>query len=204
MAAGAVLTWMTWHLRAGFTDLAAQPAFLLEHHLQRLRWWPCDPRRRAADLRWVMAAAAAFTILLASAFLRQVALTYIALPLLFLTLAALRYLRTPAPQIGLGGGDLALVDHRGVYQTGECGSFKRCGPFILRGGVLVCLGLPGLPGRSDPFGDSGGASPLKNTRAWKHCHPARVLYLLLQSRHPVIALALAIPAGLVTVSCIAL
>ena len=204
VAAGAVLTWMHWHLRASPPDLAAQPAFLLEHRLQRLYWRPCDPRRRAAGSRWAMAAAAAFAMLLASAFLRQMTLAYVALPLLFLTLAALRYLRTPTPQIGLGGGDLALVDHRGVYQTGECGSFKRCGPFILRGGVLGCVGLPGLPGRSGPFADSGGASPLKNTGVWKHCHPARVLYLLLQSRHPVIALALAVPAGLVTVTCIAL
>lgn len=206
VALGSVLTWVAWHARADVANRSAAPGFLLEHHLQRLHWIPADPDRDAARRRWILAATATGAAGLAAVLAGLPALSALCLPLLFLALAAIHYLRTPLPRVGLRGSDLALVDHRGVYQTGAAQSFHTRGPFILRGGVIVCTGLPGLPGLRGASLSGPGTSPAHADAAEDDAdpHPARVLGLLLQTRHPLVALILAIPAGAVAAACIAI
>lgn len=180
------LTWMNFHRRATWHQLRTPPAFLLEHRLQQLAWLPPDPRRKQARGYWTLTAPVAAVSLIAAGMTALPALAAISLPLLLLALAARHNLSLPPPQIGTNGNDLALVDHHGVYQTGPANSFQRWGPFILRGGVIGCTGLPGLPG----VRDAGLAATCGPGR------PATVLELLLASRHPLLLFALAIPAGL--------
>lgn len=197
---GGLLTWMNFHRRDPGQYPHAAPGFVLERRLQQLRWLLPDSKRTNARQKWAVACIAVALTFCLSVAARMTALTFLCLPVLLLTLAARHYLARPAPQIGIDEDHLALVDHRGVYQTGPVGSFHACGPFIFRGGVIACTHLPGIPGLEIPA--SG-----KHTNRVKHRlagavpgHPATVVELLLQSRHPVLLPVMAIPVGLIIVT----
>ncbi|MEQ8515310.1 MAG: hypothetical protein RIC38_06880, partial [Chromatocurvus sp.] len=196
---GAVLTWISLYRRTLQRQRSLAPAFLLEHRLRQLQWRLTDPRRITFRHYWTLAASALAILVCASTLTGLTALAAVSLPLLLLTLAARYWLSLPALQIGSGDTDLALVDHRGVYQTGPADTFQVWGPFILRGGVIGCLGLPGIPELA-MGGAPARSPPATSIHALGACqkgHPATVLDLIVQSRHPLLFLALAIPTGLV-------
>lgn len=201
-AIGAFFTWIALHGRSRQPRRGLAPAFMLEHRLRQLHWLSPDPGRAAARRGWALAATAAALLTAVALVTGQANLAAVSLPMLFLALGALHCLSLPVVQVGCSPTDLALVDHRGIYQTGPRDSFQVLGPFILRGGVIGCLGLPGLPGlhcADAADGQRAGAGPpLPGT--CPTAHPASVVDLLLRSRHPLLLPALAIPAGLLVFS----
>lgn len=195
VAIGATLTWVTHEKRLRPRRRSPAPTFLLEHRLRRLRWLTPDPARIPARQRWTLAVIGTALLLCASAIAGAATLSAIALPLFLFALSARYSLGGHAVQVGFGEGDLALVDHRGVYQTGPASDFQMLGPFVFRGGVIGCIGLPGLPGIATEDRNTGLTTSLQCLARCAHGHPASVVDLLLQSRHPLVAVALSVPAA---------
>lgn len=197
---GGLLTWMSFHRRSTRDTPPAAPAFQLEPRLPQFRWLPPDVNRAAATQKWSLACLAlapAFCLAVAAG---MAALAALCLPAFLFSLAARYYLALPAPQIGIDGDRVALVDHRGVYQTGTADSFHTCGPFVFRGGVIGCTHLPGIPGLEVPLRKKRARLSHNPLQAGMPGHPASVLEKLLQSRHPLLVPALAIPLGLIIVA----
>ena len=197
---GGLLTWMYFHRRVPKQYPYAAPGFLLERRLQQLRWLRPDAERANARQRWSLACTAVAFAFCLSIATGQTALIFICVPMLLLCLATRYHLGRPLPQIGIDDDHLALVDHRGVYQTGTVDSFQTFGPFVFRGGVIACTHLPGVPGLERPTSVKCTdmiKNPVAKTLPGP---PATVVELLLGSRHPVLLPALAIPVGLLIVT----
>lgn len=200
VAIGTTLVWITRQKRLLPQRSSPMPAFLLEHRLQQLRWLPADPARVPWRQRWMLAAIASALLLCASVIADAAALSAVAAPLLLFALSARYSLGIRAVQIGVGESDLALVDHRGVYQTGPASDFQVLGPFVFRGGVIGCIGLPGLPGLAIGHSNTGLRTNRQCLARCAHGRPASVVELLLHSRHPLVTMALSIPAAMVVLA----
>lgn len=193
---GGLLTWMRFHRRES-TQQPSTPEFLLEHRLHQFCWLMPDPRRTKGKQSWTVACLAfafAFCLSIATGL---TALTAVSLPTLLFALAARYCLALPAAQIGTDQPDRAVVDHRGIYQTGSVDSFQTWGPFVYRGGVIVCTQLPGIPGVQVSTHKHAGQSRENPMHGSLPGHPAAVLELLLQSHHPLLLLALSVPTGMI-------
>jgi len=197
---GGLLTWMNCHRRSAGQAPPAPPDFLLEPRLPQFCWLVPDADRATAKQTWSLACLGLGIALCLAIGADVTALAALCLPALLFSLAARHYLSFPAPQVGIDGDHVALVDHRGVYQTGTAGSFHICGPFLFRGGVIVCTHLPGIPGFKLALGKNRARVRSNLSRVGLHGHPASVLERLVQSRHPVLLPALALPAGLIIVA----
>ena len=193
---GATLTWITHQKRLQPQRRSPVPTFVLEHRLRQLRWLAPDPARVPARQRWTLAAVGTALLLCASAIAGAATLSAIALSLFLFALSARYFLGIHAVQIGVGEGELALVDHRGVYQTGPAGDFQILGPFVFRGGVIGCIGLPGLPGLATGNSNTRLRANMQCLARCARGHPASVVELLLQTRHPLVAVALSIPVAM--------
>jgi hypothetical protein len=93
----------------------------------------------------------------------------------------------PAGHVGIAGRRLLVTDHREVYQGGAADSFRRRGPFLLRGDVVLNLGtasLPAFPPSLDAALTRAGAGAADPPAA------GTVAAALLRARHP-LALGLA-------------
>jgi hypothetical protein len=133
--------WATARLRQAADLPRGAPDLLLETRLQDFHWWrPALHPRAPAVINGLVIASG---LSLAGCLLLQ---TWpgTALSLLFLAtaLAIASLLRAGRPQVGRSGEDVALVDHSGRYQAARADGIRQCGPFLLRGDVVLCLGLP--------------------------------------------------------------
>jgi hypothetical protein len=164
------------------------PALRLDREHGAFLWFPSlAPARRRRGRQAIVLATAATVLAAGAALGGQPGAALASLALAALASGVAGSCLAPAGHVGIAGRRLLVADHRGVYQGGDADSFRRRGPFLLRGDVVLSLGTAGLPAFSpslDAALTRAGAGAADPPGA------GTVAAALLRARHP-LALGLA-------------
>jgi hypothetical protein len=137
--------WVTARLRQAADLPREAPDVLLETRLQDFHWWRPALHPRAPAVINGLAIASGLSLVSCLLLLTWPG-TALSLLVLATALALSSLLRAGRPLVGRSGETLALIDHSGRYQAARADRIRRCGPFLLRGDVVLCLALPLLHG----------------------------------------------------------